>query len=142
MQIQDGKFETLDGLDLGTRVADEALRQWIDRLSMEDRRFLTETTFRVISTIDPETIDTLVQNIPGNSLKIFSAFRKLEPDVRTEIRRMLGELFSSGASETVRILLPGTFRRFIENPSPVTGLLEKVKTRQEELLEKIRPEKN
>lgn len=110
-QITDGAFETLAGLDIGTQVADEALRQWIDQLSLAERKFLTDTVFRVIATLDPETIDPLVQDFTASTIKLFAAFRKLEPETRTRARRMLGELFSSGASEAVRLILPGTFRR-------------------------------
>ena len=117
-QVRDGVFEMLDGLDLGTRLADEALRQWIDRLTVEDRQFLTETTFRVISALDTETIDPLVQDFTASTVKMFGAFRKLEPETRQQARRMLGELFTSGASEAVRLLLPGTFHR-----APVTDAL-------------------
>ncbi|HNW87024.1 MAG TPA: DUF2974 domain-containing protein [Candidatus Limiplasma sp.] len=141
-QMENGVFNTLDGLDLGTRVTDEALRQWIDRLSMEDRRLLTETVFRLISAVDPEMIDTLVQDIPGNSVKMVSAFRKLEPEVRVEMRRMLSDLFTSSANETVRKLLPAVFRRASDNPSPIAGMVEKARARQATLRERLRPEKN
>ncbi len=116
-QVHGGAFETVEGLDLGTRVTDEALRQWIDRLTADDRRFLSDTVFRIISTLDGETVDPLVQNLPGSTVKLFSAFRRLEPDTRARARRILGELFTSGASETVRLLLPSTFRRFAETPA-------------------------
>lgn len=128
-QVTDGAFEMLEGLDIGTQVADEALRQWIDRLTMEDRRFLKDTVFRVISALDPETIDPLVQDFTASTVKLFAAFRKLEPETRTRTRRILGDLFSSGASEAVRHILPGTFRRR-EAPSP---LAEQVKRKQEEM---------
>lgn len=140
-QIKDGAFETLDGLDLGTRMTDEALRQWIDHLTTDDRRMLTQTVFRLIATVDSETIDPLVQDFAGSSIKLFSAFRKLEPETRTEMRRMMGDLFSSGASEAARTLLPSALRRFVESPAPVTELVEKVKAKQEELLGKLRPER-
>jgi len=118
-QIRDGAFELLDGLDLGTRMTDEALRQWIDRLSLDERRMLTNTVFGLISTLDSETVDPLVQDFPRSSVRLFSAFRRLEPETRSEMRRMLGDLFSSGASEAARVLLPVTFRVFGDLP-PVT----------------------
>lgn len=113
-QVRDGAFETVDGLDLGTRMADEALRLWIDRLTPDDRFFLTETVFRIISTLDAETIDPLVQDPAGSTVRMFSAFRRLEPETRVRTRRILGDLFTSGANEAARLLLPGTFRRFVE----------------------------
>ena len=118
-QVRDGAFETMSGLDLGTRLTDEALRQWIDSLTLDDRRMLTDAVFRIISSINPETIDPLVQDPAGSSLRMFSAFRRLEPETRAKVRRMLGELFASGANEAARMLLPGTFRRFAEMPLPL-----------------------
>lgn len=140
-QIKDGVFEMLEGLDLGTRLTDEALRQWIDGLTTDDRRFLTETVFRLIATVDSETIDPLVQDFAGSSLKLFSAFRKLEPQTRMEMRRMLGDLFSSGASEAARMLLPSALRRFVESSAPVTEPVEKGKAKQEKQLEKLGTER-
>ena len=92
---------------------------WIDRLSLPERRMLTDTVFSLISTLDSETVDPLVQDFTRSTVKLFSAFRRLEPGVRSEMRRMLGELFSSGASEAARMLLTVTFRVFGELP-PLT----------------------
>ncbi|NLI20612.1 MAG: DUF2974 domain-containing protein [Clostridiales bacterium] len=115
-QIRDARFERLEGLDLGTRLTDEALRQWIDGLSLSERRMLTDTVFRLIAAVDPETVDPLVQNLPGSTVKLIAAFRKLEPEARSELRRLLGELFASGANEAARMLLPAAFRRLVEAP--------------------------
>ncbi|MCE5344459.1 MAG: DUF2974 domain-containing protein [Eubacteriales bacterium] len=136
-QIKDDEFNTLDGLDLGTRVADEALRQWIDKLSLSERRMLTDTVFHVISTLDTETFDPLVQDWPASSLKLIGAFRKLEPEIRTEMRRLLGDLFSSGASETARLLLPAVFRHSGEIATPIQQLHQQVRQQEVELREKI-----
>lgn len=137
-QIREGGFETLDGLDLGTRVADEALRQWIDRLTLDDRRFLTDTVFGIIATLDGETIDPLVQDLTGSTVKLFSAFRRLPPDTRAQTRRLLGELFTSGASEAVRLLLPGTFRRGpAEEAAPASPLTAQVRKKQEEIADML-----
>ena len=139
-QIRDGAFELLHELDLGTRMSDEALRLWIDRLSLPERRMLTDTVFGLISTLDPETVDPLVQDLPRSSMRLFSAFRRLEPDVRTEMRRMLGELFSSGASEAARMFLTVTFRVFGELP-PVTLHHERPEEKPEVTLEETPEEK-
>ena len=118
-QVRDGAFETLAGLDLGTRLTDEALRLWIDNLTLDDRHLLTDAVFRIISSIDPETIDPLVQDPAGSSIRMLSAFRRLEPETRVRVRKMLGDLFASGANEAVRMLLPGAFRHIAELPLPL-----------------------
>ncbi len=134
-QLNDGAFETLEGLDLGTRVTDEALRQWIDTLTLEDRRLLTDTVFRLISSLDPETVDPLVKDLPASSIRLFAAFRKLEPETRAEMNRLLGGLFTSGASEAARAILPATFRRLVDPSASLAGRLH---GRQEELVERVK----
>jgi hypothetical protein len=124
--VKTGEFDTLEGLDLSTRVADEALRQWIDKLSLEERRMMTDTVFHLISTLDAETVDPLVQDWPASSLKLIGAFHKLEPDIRAGMRRLLGDLFSSGASEAVRMLLPAAFRHNREVAAPIQQLKQRV----------------
>ena len=71
---------------------------------------------------------------------MLSAFRTLEPETQSRMRKMLSDLFSSGASEAARAILPGTFRHVPESPAPVAALVEKVKARQEELWERLRPD--
>ena len=138
-QLKNGEFEILDGLDLGTRLTDEALRLWIDRLTLDDRQMLTDTVFGMIATLDTETFDPVLQDIPGSSLKLLHAFRKLEPERRTHLVKVMGELFSSGASEAVRMLLPSALRHFIENPTPPAKLIEQIQQKQVALLQKLRP---
>jgi hypothetical protein len=120
-QIRDGAFETLEGLDLGTRLTDEALRQWIDGLSLAERRMLTDTVFRLISSLDSETVDPLVRDFPASSIRLFAAFRRLEPETRAEMRRLLNGLFASGANEAARVLLPAALRRFVDAPDRLSS---------------------
>ncbi len=134
-QMADGSFVTLEGLDLGTRMADEALRQWIDRLTLDDRRFLTDTVYSIVATLDGETVEPLFQDLPGSTVKLYSAFRRLPPEKRAQLRRLMGELFTSGANEAVRLLLPGTVRRatVTEPQAPMSPTAELVRRRQEEI---------
>jgi len=137
-QIRNGAFETLNGLDLGTRVTDEALRKWIDGLSLEERRLLTDTVFRVIASLDSESLDPLVTDFTASSLTMLSAVRKLEPETRAEMRRMIRELYATGAGEAVRMLLFAVFRRAAESAPAKAQRLEQVKAREEQLLERLK----
>ncbi|MDD3213495.1 MAG: DUF2974 domain-containing protein [Eubacteriales bacterium] len=137
-QVKNGEFETLHGLDLSTRITDEALRKWIDGLTLDDRRMLTETVFRIISAIDSENLDPLVQDFTGSSLKMLGAVRRLEPERRADMRRIMHELYASGAGEAVRMLLYAVVQRAAESPVSPVPLVERMKTRQQELLEKLK----
>jgi len=136
-QIRDGEFALLDGLDLGTRMTDEALRQWIDGLSLEQRRKLTDTVFRVISALESDTLNPLVTDLASSSLKMLGALRKLDPETRAEMRRMLGELYALGAGEAVRMLMFAVTRRAADSPASPGQFVERIKEKQEGLLEKL-----
>lgn len=135
-QIKNGSFETLPGLDVSAHVTDEALRQWIDHLSLEDRRKLTDTVFYIVSALDSDTVDPLMQDFPASSRKLFNAFRKLDPETRAHTRRIIGDLFSSGASEAAHLLLPATMRNTSAITQPATQLAEHLKERQAHVKEK------
>lgn len=61
--------------------------------------------------------------LPASSIRLFAAFRKLEPETRAEMNRLLGGLFTSGASEAARAILPATFRRLVDPSASLAGRL-------------------
>ncbi len=131
-QLRDGDFELMQGLDLGTRMTDEALRQWIDGLSLEQRKTLTDAVFRIISSLDSDTLSPLVTDLASSSLKMLGAVRRLDPETRAEVRRMLRDLYELGAGEAMRMLLYAVTRRAADASAP----LEHEGSRHEGLLER------
>ena len=109
-QIVDGAFVTLPDLDLQGRFTDAALRQWIDSLSMEDRRMLSGVVFEIVGSTKAETIDVIASDWIGSTRSMREAFRQLAPEVRLNVRRILKGLLAAGASEMFRFLLPRTIR--------------------------------
>ena len=81
-QIRDGAFETLPDLAPSGKFADEALRGWIDSLSPDDRRMLTDTVFRVVGAAQTDTVDTLLSTLPAKMPDMRAAVRALDPETR------------------------------------------------------------
>ncbi len=109
-QVRDGAFERAEDLNLTGKIADEALRQWISGLTMGDRRLLSDTVFRVVGAVQADTLDALMSDLPAGLPRMIQEIRRMEPDVRTRVRRILRGLFSAGTAETARRLLPNALR--------------------------------
>ena len=108
--IKDGTFEQLEELHLSSRVASEAFRKWLDQYSEEDRRFMAEVIIRTVSGIGTDNIGPLYQDFRGSSLKMVSAFSKLDFETRIKAMKMLSALLSTEAGVAVRKLLANAFR--------------------------------
>ena len=108
--IQDGAFVQLKELDLSTRIANEALRLWLDQHSPEERRLMVEIIFRIVSGIGKDDVSPLYEDFRGSSLKMFSAFSKLDPETRNKAVKMFAGLLSTEAGYAVRQLLANVFR--------------------------------
>lgn len=105
-QVENGAFVTLDDLDMGGRITDEALHTWLEGMDMERRRMLVDTLYQVVDAAQAELVTDLIEDWRESAARILEAIHDLDPKVRHDVRRMIRSLFSSGASEVVRQVLP------------------------------------
>lgn len=105
-QVEDGGFVKLDDLDMSGKITDEALHAWLAGMDREERRLLVDTLYRVVDSAQAELVTDLAEDWRDSAGKILEAIRELAPDVKRNVRRMLRSLFSTGASEVVRAILP------------------------------------
>jgi len=108
--IKDGTFEQLSELNFSSRVSAEAFRRWLDQHSAEERRFMAEVIIQVVSGIGTDTIAPIYQDLKGSSLKMFSAFNKLDLETRTRATLLFTSLLSTEAGYAVRKLLANALR--------------------------------
>jgi len=108
--IKDGTFEQLSELNFSSRVSAEAFRRWLDQHSAEERRFMAEVIIQVVSGIGTDTIAPIYQDLKGSSLKMFSAFNKLDLETRTRATLLFTSLVSTEAGYAVRKLLANALR--------------------------------
>ncbi len=105
-QVKDGAFVTLQGVDRTGRMTDETLHAWLAGMGREDRRLLVDTLYQVLAAAQVDTVTGLVEDWRDSSLKMLEALRELNPQVRKSVKHMLGKLFSTGAAEALRSILP------------------------------------
>ncbi len=105
-QVENGAFVTLADLDMSGKITDEALHAWLKGMDMERRRLLVDTLYQVVDAAQAELVTDLIDDWRESAARILEAIRDLDPKVRRDVRRMIRSLFSSGASEVVRQVLP------------------------------------
>ncbi len=109
-QVERGDFVKLDDLDMSGKITDEALHTWLAGMDKEERRLLVDTLYSVVDAAQAELVTDLADDWRDSAGKILEAIRELAPDVKRNVRRMIRSLFSTGASEVVRAILPNAAR--------------------------------
>lgn len=109
-EIQDGAFQKLEELNLATRNANEAFRLWLDQQSQEDRRFMVDVIFKIVSGIGAKDVSPIIEDFRGQTPKLFSAFNRLDLETRARAVRLLAGLLSTEAGYAIRHLLVSVFR--------------------------------
>jgi hypothetical protein len=104
-QIQDGAFMKLEELTLSTRVSNEAFNHWLDQHTEEERKFMVEVIFQVVSGIGTDDIGPIMDDLKGSSLKMFTAFNKLDFETRARAVKMFAGLLSTEAGYAIRKLI-------------------------------------
>ncbi len=109
-QIEDGAFQKLEELNLSTRNSNEAFNHWLDLQSQEDRRFMVDVIFKIVSGIGVKDVGPIIEDFRGQTPKLFSAFNRLDLETRARAVRLLAGLLSTEAGFAVRHLLASVFR--------------------------------
>ncbi len=105
-QVKNGCFQCMDDLDMSGKITDETMHAWLATMDNEDRRLLVDTLCQVVDASQAQLVTDLTSDWHKNALRMLEAIRELKPGVKRNVRRMIHSLFSSGASEVVRAVLP------------------------------------
>ena len=123
-QVKDGAFVCVDGLDMTGKVTDETLHTWLSTMDANDRRTLVQTVYRVVDASQAELVTDLAEDWRDTAAKALEAIREIDPEMRKNVGVMLRSLFSTGASEVIRSLLPHAARNgraVLEKLAPSMG---------------------
>lgn len=104
-QVENGAFVTLAGVDVTGRLTDETIHAWLAGMDMEERRFLVDTLCQVVDAAQAELVTDLATDWLESAGKMLAAIRGLDPKTRRNVARLLHSLFSTGASEIVRLVI-------------------------------------
>ena len=109
-QVKNEQFEALESLDLSGRITDEALRQWLDSLAVEDRRALVEAISRIVDAEAEDSLGDLVDEMLRSSRRLVTLLWDPSPEVRRSLRLLLRCFMQAGADNVARTIAPDLLR--------------------------------
>lgn len=104
-QVRDGAFVTLAGVDATGRITDETMHAWLAAMDMDERRLLVDTLYQVVDASQAELVTDLATDWFDSAGRMLEAIRGLDPKVKKNVLRLLKTLFSTGASEVVKLVI-------------------------------------
>ena len=104
-KVSDGAFVTLAGVDATGRITDETMHAWLAEMDMDERRLLVDTLCEVVDASQAELVTDLATDWFDSAGRMLEAIRGLDPKVKKNVARMLKTLFSTGASEVVKLVI-------------------------------------
>jgi len=110
-QVKDGSLVVMDGLDLAGRVTDETIHAWLADIDFDSRKLLVDTLYQVVAAAQVDTLSGLVEDWRDSAVKMLETLREMDPLVRKNVRHMLARLFSTGAAQVIRSILPQSLLR-------------------------------
>lgn len=105
-QVRNGHFVCLEGLDMTGRITDEALHSWMAGLDSEARKTFVEVLYTVLEAARIELVTDFTDDWRERALKMLEALKEIDPETRRSVRLTLQSLFSAGASEVIKAVLP------------------------------------
>ena len=104
-QVHNGGFVTLAGVDMTGRLTDETVHAWLAGMETDERRLLVDTLYQVVDAAQAELVTDLATDWLESAGKMLEAIRGLEPKTKRSVARLLHSLFSTGASEIVKLVI-------------------------------------
>ena len=116
-KIKDGEFMYKNSVDSTSQLTDETLHNWLNDLSMDDRKTLLDVLSTLINATEIELITDIHDNRRICTKKFFEALKNLPKSTRTEVRLMLRNLMRSSVNGTIKqIILHFARMSKINNP--------------------------
>ena len=104
-QVEGGAFVTLAGVDMTGRLTDETIHAWLAGMENEERRLLVDTLYQVVDAAQAQLVTDLATDWLESAGKMLEAIRGLDAKTKRSVVRLLHSLFSTGASEIVKLVI-------------------------------------
>lgn len=95
-QVEGAAFVRRDSLSFTSQVTDATLDAWLRQISPESRQLFVDTLYSIVAATEATTLGGLVRSGYRSARKMLDAARDIPADVRQELMRCIGLLFSAG----------------------------------------------
>lgn len=102
--VEEGRFRPVEHLSADAKYLDRTLNGWIAQMSPEERERLTDALYGVLSAADARSFDEIKADWQSSVPAIMRALGGLDPDTRSFLGRILGELAKQGVQSVPETL--------------------------------------
>ncbi len=102
--VEEGRFRPVEHLSVDAKYLDHTLNGWIAQMSPEERERLTDTLYGALSAADAHSFDEIRADWQSSVPAIMHALGELDPDTRSFLGRILGELAKRGVQSVPETL--------------------------------------
>ncbi len=106
--VEGREFAWLEKVNEGQRIFNDALREWLDRLSEEEQRAFVDTLFEILEASGAADLVEFTQDYKGCITRMISALQNQEPAKKKQVIRVIrlllqvsGETFRSEAQDWI-----------------------------------------
>lgn len=103
-------FINVTQFDVGSNFFQSTMNSWLKGLENEQKKILIDSLFELINSTDAKTNTEMEKNLAKNSVKILSAFSKLNSEQKKQLIKIIRELFKSVQKE-----IPGFAKSMIQD---------------------------
>lgn len=114
-QMEGDAFVTLPRTTLGSRLTDDALHRWLQKMDNDKRRLLSDSLFQILDATGAVTLGDLSRDWLKNALGILRATKSIDAESRKQLAGILFSLLSASAESVADMAMPDALKTFIES---------------------------
>ncbi len=96
--VEDNDFVTGEKIHTSAKLVTETFKEWIGNFTPEQRELFVDSMFDMIQTMNEQKAESFIewsQNLKGNSSLLFDTIKDLDPETRSFMLKVLGNIFPS-----------------------------------------------
>ncbi len=101
--VEDNDFVTGEKINSKAKFVNSTFREWVGNFTSEQRELFVEGMFDIIAATNEQKSESFIdwsENLKGNSALFFDTIKELDPETRSFMLKVLGNIFPS-AKDTV-----------------------------------------
>lgn len=96
--VEDNDFVTGEKIDTKARFVNSTFKEWVGNFTPEQRELFVDAMFDIIQATNAQKAESFIdwsENLKGNSTLFFDTIKDLDPETRSFMLKVLGNIFPS-----------------------------------------------
>ncbi len=129
--IESNDFVTGEKIDNKAKFVNSTFKEWVKKFTPEQREFFVDAMFDIIEATNAQKADNFIEwseNLRGNSTLFFDTIKDLDPETRSFMLKVLGNIFPSARESvltTPKKIIKSTFKKIKSKKNDIDdGILD------------------